>query len=141
MATWTVSTTEKKSCEEREIWTNGEATIVRINGFRWGTFTVETTDDNPPEGITEANKEGIDMYSHSGDNIYSISLDSMADGWLGDYEFDGFDQQQEQAIREAIDEADSDGIDYAEYLEQTGWQQEDTEAWLSGLLEITRDTD
>ena len=141
MATWTVSTTEKKSCLEREIWTQDSKTIVRINGFRWGTFTVETTDDNPPDGITELNQEGIDMYSHCGDNIDSISLDSMADGWLGDYEFDGFDQQQEQAIREAIDEADSDGIDYAEYLEQTGWQQEDSEAWLSGPLEITRDTD
>lgn len=139
MATWTVSTTEKKSCLEREIWTQDGKTIVRVNGFRWGTFTVETTDDDPPDGITELNQEGIDMYSHCGDNINSIFLDSMADGWLGDYEFDGFDQQQEQAIREALDEADSDGIDYAEYLEQTGWQQEDSEAWLSGLLEITRE--
>jgi len=141
MATWTVSTIEKKSCLEREIWTQDGKTIVRVNGFRWGTFTVETTDDNPPDGITELNQEGIDIYSHCGDNIDSISLDSMTDGWLGDYEFDGFDQQQEQAIRQAIDEADSDGIDYAEYLEQTGWRQEDTETWLSGPLEITRDTD
>ena len=141
MATWTVSTTEKKSCLEREIWTQDGKTIVRVNGFRWGTFTVETTDDDPPDGITELNQEGIDMYSHCGDNIDSISLDSMADGWLGDSEFDGFDQQQEQAIRLALDEADSDGIDYAEYLGLTGWQQEDSEAWLSGPLEITRDTD
>ena len=93
MATWTVSTTEKKSCEEREIWTQDGKTIVRINGFRWGTFTVETTDDNPPDGITEANQEGIDMYSHCGDNIDSISLDSMDDGWLGDYEFERFLQR------------------------------------------------
>lgn len=137
MTTWTVSTTEKKSCEEREIWTQDGKTIVRINGFRWGTFTVETTDDNPPDGITEANQEGIDMYSHCGDNIDSINLDSMADGWLGDYEFDGFDQQQEQAIREAIDEAD----DYYEYLEETGWMLDETEAWLLGPLEIVRGAD
>ena len=137
MATWTVSTTEKKSCEEREIWTQDGKTIVRINGFRWGTFTVETTDDNPPDGITEANEDGIDMYSHCGDNIDSINLDSMADGWLGDYEFDGFDQQQEQAIREAIDEAD----DYYEYLAETGWMLDDTEAWLYGALEIVRSAD
>lgn len=137
MATWTVSTTEKKSCEEREIWTQDGKTIVRINGFRWGTFTVETTDDNPPDGITEANEDGIDMYSHCGDNIDSINLDSMADGWLGDYEFDGFDQQQEQAIREAIDEAD----DYYEYLEETGWMLDETEAWLLGPLEIVRGAD
>ena len=137
MTTWTVSTTEKKSCEEREIWTQDGKTIVRINGFRWGTFTVETTDDNPPDGITEANEDGIDMYSHCGDNIDSINLDSMADGWLGDYEFDGFDQQQEQAIREAIDEAD----DYYEYLEETGWMLDETEAWLLGPLEIVRGAD
>ena len=137
MTTWTVSTTEKKSCKEREIWTQDGKTIVRINGFRWGTFTVETTDDNPPDGITEDNEDGIDMYSHCGDNIDSINLDSMADGWLGDYEFDGFDQQQEQAIREAIDEAD----DYYEYLEETGWMLDETEAWLLGPLEIVRGSD
>ena len=138
MTTWTVSTTEKKSCEEREIWTQDGKTIVRINGFRWGTFTVETTDDNPPDGITEANEDGIDMYSHCGDNIDSINLDSMADGWLADYEFDGFDQQQEQAIREAIDE---EADDYYEYLDETGWMLDETEAWLLGPLEIVRSAD
>lgn len=139
MSTWTVSTTEKKSCEEREIWTNGESTIVRVNGFRWGTFTVETTDDNPPEGITEANKEGIDMYSHSGDNIDSISLGSMDDGWSGGYEFCGMDEESKQAISDAIDEADGDGIDYSEYLEENGWMLDETEAWLYGPLEITKE--
>ena len=132
MATWTVSTTEKKSCEERENWTKGEATIVRVNGFRWGTFTVETTDDNPPDGITEANEEGIDMYGHSGDNIDSINLDSMDDGWYGDYEFNGVDEEAEQEILDEIDEAD----DYYEYLEQNGWVLDETEAWLYGPLEI-----
>jgi len=135
MANWTVSTTEKKSCEEREIWTKDSKTIVRSNGFRWGTFTVETTDDNPPEGITEANEEGIDMYSHSGDNIASISLDSMEDGWWGDYEFDGFNEVEEQAILDAIDEAD----DYYEYLEEDGWLLDETEAWLFGSLDITKE--
>tara|TARA_R110000868_G_scaffold251083_2_gene507811 strand:- start:553 stop:972 length:420 start_codon:yes stop_codon:yes gene_type:complete len=135
MATWTVSTTEKKSCEEREIWTKDGKTIVRTNGFRWGTFIVETTDDNPPEGITEANKEGIDMYSHSGDNIDSINLDSMDDGWSGDYEFCGMDEESKQAISDEIDEAD----DYYEYLEENGWMLDETEAWLFGPLEITKE--
>jgi len=135
MATWTVSTTEKKSCEEREIWTKDGKTIVRINGFRWGTFIVETTDDNPPEGITEANEEGIDMYSHSGDNIDSINLDSMDDGWLGDYEFCGMDEESKQAISDAIAEAD----DYYEYLEEDGWLLDETEAWLYGPLDITKE--
>lgn len=135
MATWTVSTTEKKSCEEREIWTKDGKTIVRTNGFRWGTFIVETTDDNPPEGITGANEEGIDMYSHSGDNIDSINLDSMDDGWSGDYEFCGMDEESKQAISDEIDEAD----DYYEYLEENGWMLDETEAWLFGPLEITKE--
>ena len=135
MATWTVSTTEKKSCEEREIWTKDGKTIVRTNGFRWGTFIVETTDDNPPEGITGGNEEGIDMYSHSGDNIDSINLDSMDDGWSGDYEFCGMDEESKQAISDAIDEAD----DYYEYLDENGWLLDETEAWLFGPLEITKE--
>ncbi len=141
MTSWTVCTTEKKCCEEREIWTRGDATIIHINGFRWGTFGVETTDDNPPDGITERNAGGIDMYSHCGDNIDSINLLSMDDGCSDDYEFIGVDESAEQQILDGIQEADSNGVDYAEYLTENGWWQEDTEAWLLGQLEITRDTD
>jgi len=140
MAQWTVSTTEKKSCEEREIWTKGDATIVRVNGFRWGTFSVETNDDNPPDGITAENEDSIDMYSHCGDNIDTIDLISMDDGWYGDYEFNGVDEEAEQEILDGIDDADADGIDYSEYLEENGWSNNDTEGWLHGSLEIIKDT-
>jgi hypothetical protein len=135
MAHWTVSTIEKKSCEEREIWKKGNKTIVRINGFRWGTFSVETNDDNPPDGITAENEDSIDMYSHCGDNIDTIDLISMDDGWYSDFEFDGFEGDEEQEILDAIDEAD----DYYEYLEENGWSNDDTEGWLHGSLEITKD--
>ena len=135
MAHWTVSTIEKKSCEEREIWKKGNKIIVRINGFRWGTFSVETNDDNPPDGITAENEDSIDMYSHCGDNIDTIDLISMDDGWYGDFEFIGFEGDEEQEILDAIDEAD----DYYEYLEENGWSNDDTEGWLHGSLEITKD--
>lgn len=139
MAQWTVSTTEKKSCEEREIWTKGDATIGRVNGFRWGTFTVKTTDDNPPDGISEKNNEGVNMYDHGGTNIDSIELISMDDGWYDDYEFNGVDEETEQEILNGIDDADADGIDYSEYLEENGWSKNDTQGWLYGPLEITKD--
>jgi hypothetical protein len=135
MTWWKVSTKEKKSCEEREIWIKDDKTITRINGFRWGTFNVETLDDNPPDGITEENEDGVDMYGHSGDNIEQIELDSMDDGWLGDYEFDGFADDEETMIIEALDEAD----DYYEYLEENGWINTDSEGWLYGPLEITKE--
>jgi hypothetical protein len=47
MAIWTVSTYYKKSCEEREIWTHSDhGTMIRTNGFRRASYTVETNDDN-----------------------------------------------------------------------------------------------
>ena len=134
MAWWKVSTTEKKSCEEREIWTKDGKTITRINGFRWGTFSVETSDDEEPEGITAENEDVIDMYKHIGDNIASIELDSMHDRWYGDYEFDGFTDEEEQEILEAMED------DYYDYLESNGWYNDETQAWLSGPLEITKES-
>jgi hypothetical protein len=133
MTWWKVSTTEKKSCEEREIWTKDDKTIIRINGFRWGTFMVETSDDNPPEGITEENPDGIDMYGHMADNIEQIELDSMDDGWYGDYEFEGIDEEEQEELQAAMED------DYYEYLESNGWYNSETEAWLHGPLEITKE--
>lgn len=133
MAWWTVRTLDKKSCEEREIWTKDDKTIVRISGFRWGTFNVETTDDNPPEGITAENEDGIDMYNHVGENIEQVELDSMDDGWYGDFEFEGIDEDEQQELIEAMED------DYYGFLETNGWYNEETQAWLYGPLEIVKD--
>jgi hypothetical protein len=134
MAWWKVATTEKKSCEEREIWSKDDKTITRINGFRWGTFSVETTDDNPPDGITEENEDGVDMYNPTGDNIEQIELESMDDGWYGEYEFTGFTEEEQSKIEEELEETD----DYYEYLEENEWFHDETEAWLYGPLEIEK---
>ena len=133
MAWWKVSTTEKKSCEEREIWTRGDQQITVVNGFRWGTFNVETTDDNPPEDLDPENPDGVDMYSFSADNVENVDLDSMDDGWYGDIEYsDNITEEEREAIQEGIDEEGS-----YEYLESNGWSNDENEAWLYGPLEIT----
>ena len=133
MAFWKVSTLQKKSCEEREIWSKGNKSIIRINGFRWGTFTLETTDDNPPDGITEENKEGINISDYTGSNFKSIALDSMDDGWLGDCELsDNIDEDEQAELLEGMED------DYYEYLETNGWVNDETEVWLFGPLEITK---
>ncbi len=134
MAIWRIATTEKKNCEEREIWSKDGQTIIRINGFRWGTFKVETSDDNPPEGITPDNPDGIDMYSYSGDNAENgAELDSMDDGWLGDWEFpDDMDEDEQQRIMDGWDE------DSYDFMDEEGWYNDETEAWLFGPLEIVR---
>ena len=58
MAIWTVSTTEKKSAYDNEIWTRGDQQVTIINGFRWASFSVETTDDNPPQDLDAENPDG-----------------------------------------------------------------------------------
>ena len=136
MAWWTVSTLDKKSCEEREIWKKDEQTIIRVNGFRWGTFSVETTDDNPPDGITAGNPgEGVNMYDLNGDNINQVDLISMDDGWYGDFEFEGVDDEQQQELIDAMED------DYYEYLESNGWYNDETEAWVYGPLSIEKDAE
>jgi len=134
MATWKISTTERKSCEEREIWTKDDLTIVRINGYRWGTFIVETSDDNPPEDIDPENPEGINMYDYFSDNAENgAELDSMDDGWLGDWEFpDDMDKDEQQRIMDGWDE------ESYEFMENEGWYNSETEAWLFGPLSIEK---
>ena len=66
MADWKVSTKEKKSVEEHELWQKGDLVIRRISGFRWGTWTVTTTDDNPPE-FDQSEGPGADAV-----NMYEI---------------------------------------------------------------------
>lgn len=134
MAIWKIATTEKKSCEEREIWTKDDLTIVRINGYRWGTFTVETSDDNPPEDIDPENPEGINMYDYFSDNAENgAELDSMDDGWLGDWEFpDDMDEDERQRIIDGWDE------ESYEFMENDGWYNSETEAWLFGPLSIEK---
>lgn len=137
MTTWTVTTTQKKSCEEHEIWYNSEKkwTIKRINGFRWATFTVETTDDNPPEDLDPENPEGIEMYSYFSDNAENgAELVSMDDGWYGDWEWDpNMSDEDIAAVEEGWEE------DSYSYMESNNWYNDETEAWLYGPLEITKE--
>jgi len=136
MTWWTITTTEKKSCEEREIWTKGDQEIVIVNGFRWGEFSVETSDGNIPDGITRENPDGVDMNALYGDNIETSELISMDDGWLSDIEFsDNITEEQRVEIQEGMDE---EGDHYG-YLESNGWTNDDTEAWFYGPLEITKE--
>lgn len=134
MTTWKISNKEKKSCEEREFWSKDDQTIVRVTGFRWGTFTVETSDDEPPEGITEENPDGIDMYSYSGDNAdEGAELDMMDDGWYADWEFpNDMDEEEQQRLIDGFDE------DSYDFLEGEGWYNNETEAWLFGPLDIEK---
>ena len=140
MAVWTVKTYHKKNVQEVETYhkREGDGTVVVTNGFRWGSWTVETSDDNPPEfEFTEVpngdgKKDSINMLDCEYNNIESVELISMDDGgcWY-DVEIEGLDEDEEEEVREFIEE------NSAYELEDGGeWYQDDTEWWIWGPIEI-----
>lgn len=134
MALWKLSNLQKKSCEERSTWVKGNQVVTRIDGWRWGTFTVETSDDNPPDGITEDNEEGINIHDHEGKNIVSIALDNLEDGVYGDFDYPiAITEEQQTEIEEGCEEEGS----YS-YFEDADWTLDETELWFTGPLEINR---
>ena len=48
MAIWKLEPTLKKSLIERSYYHKDGMTLMVETGWRWGEFTVETEDDNPP---------------------------------------------------------------------------------------------
>lgn len=139
MATWTVQTYYKKSCEEHEHFRKDGQVITRRTGWRFGSWTVETTDNNPPEfefttvpGGNDA-QDSVDMYNLGGDNIDSSELIETWDGCWEEIDFpDDMDEEEQERLQELIDE---EGF-YEIIEEQEGWMQDDTEMWVWGPIEI-----
>jgi len=146
MATWTVKTYYKKNVQEVEHWVqrDGKGRITVTNGFRWGEWTVETTDDNPPEfEFTEVpggngKKDSINMLDCSVNNIGDVELVSMDDGgcWY-DVEIEGLDEEDEEALQEFIDE---NSIYDLEDRDDDAWYQDETEWWIWGPIEILNES-
>lgn len=137
MAIWTVKTLDKKSVEEHEIWIKDGQTIRRVTGFRWGSWTVETSDDQPPEFDFaevpggDGKADSIDMNNCCENNIENVELDSMDDGWYGDVEYpDDMSEEEQERLDELWEEDSYDG------WESDGWYLDETEAWAWGPLEI-----
>lgn len=141
MATWTIRTHYKKSCEQIEYFynRNSDAKIIVRDGFRRAEFTIFTTDNEFPAVEFEevpggdGKKDSLDLFSLVGDNIDSTELVEMFDGgcW-GDVEIEGIDDEDEvERLEELINEEGS----YA--LEDDGdWYLDETECWVWGPLEI-----
>jgi hypothetical protein len=140
MAIWTIRTHYKKSCEQREFFyqREGDGKIISTDGFRRCEYTIETTDDEFPDIQFEempngdGKKDSINLNSLMGDNIDNVELVEMFDGgcW-GDIEFEGLAEDEEEKLREFIDE---EGL-YS--LEDEGnWYLSDTEVWVWGPLEV-----
>ena len=146
MTTWTVKTYYKKNVQEIESYyqREGSGRVTVTNGFRWGAWTVETSDDNPPEfeyvEVPGGNgkKDSINMLDCSVNNIEDVELVDMNDGgcWY-DVDIEGLDEDKEEEIREFLEE----NSPYELEEREDGWMQGDTEWWIWGPIEILDEAD
>jgi hypothetical protein len=141
MATWNVKTYYKKNVQEVEHWVRreGKGRLTVINGFRWGEWEVETTDDNPPEfEFTtvpggDGKRDSINMLDCEVNNIESVELVSMDDGgcWY-ETKFEGLTLEEEEELEEFIDENSV----YELEDRDDAWYNDETEWWVWGPIEI-----
>jgi hypothetical protein len=116
MALWKVEPTWKKSLAERSHYTKDGKEIIIETGWRWGEFTIETEDDEPP--VLE---EGVDLF----DCGYEVEMQYCDDGCWEEREFFGFTDEEEEAMNEWLDE--NSWLD----LEEEGWTPSENEMIMS----------
>jgi hypothetical protein len=143
MATWTVSPYYKKSIEEIEYFVKDGMKIVHRTGWRGGSWTVITSDDNPPEfefdyvpGGSD-DKDSIDMNNCYGGNIEEVEMNETWDGCYDDTEWpDDIDEDEQATIEEMMEEEG-----YYTAFEENGWTHDDTEMWIWGPILIEGEND
>ena len=124
MATWSVKPEWKKSIIERNHLTKDGNTVVVETGWRWGEFTVETEDDNPPDIAA-----GVNIY----DCGYESELVETNDGCWEEVDTDDCDDETTTWLEEFFDEGNS-WLD----LEEHGWSQDECEMIIDCDLIIER---
>jgi hypothetical protein len=133
MATWKLSNYYKKSAYERQFWRKDDKVIVREEGYRWGTFYVES-DERPLTDEELINEDGYELDYIDDDTCWE--MDELMDGCWADTEA-GRDCTEEdlEEFNEAWDENSYEGV------EELGWSNDDTEYWFHGpLLLVNEDT-
>jgi hypothetical protein len=124
MANWSVKPAFKKSIIERNYLYKGDDIVCAETGWRWGEFTVETEDDNPPDI-----ESGVDIY----DCGYVTELVETNDGCWDDYDYDDCSDETREWLEEFFEEGNS-WID----LEEHGWTQDRCEMIIDCDLIIER---
>ena len=124
MATWVLTTAEKKNVEEIEFWYKDGKIIKRTTGFRWGTVYCES--DERPD-IDLENPDGLEVFATD----YDFELDNLDDGHYCDVEYpDDMSQEEQERMDELWDE------DSYSAWEEEGWSNDDTETWFHGPLNL-----
>ena len=125
MATWKLSNYHKKNAVERQFWTRDGKTVIREEGYRWGTFYCDS-EDRPDVDLK--NPDGYELMGTD----YDWELDSLDDGCWGDITFDDdMSAEEREEFETAWDEDTYEGV------EALGWVLDDTEYHLFGPLELT----
>jgi hypothetical protein len=123
----------KKSIEEVMYWQKDGKTIVFRQGWRGGSVTLVTADDNEPSIDLEGNDE-LNVYDLYDDHIVEVELDSFWDGCWGEWEWNdqGLTDEEIEEIEAAWDDEGYEGV------EELGWNQDDTETYFYGPLSLER---
>jgi hypothetical protein len=112
MALWKIEPTWKKSLIERMYFVKDGNKVMIETGWRWGEFTCETEDDNPPE--IEA---GADLW----DCGYDVEMIEMNDGCWEEHDTDECDDETREWLEEFLEE--NSWMD----LEEHGWTNTESE--------------
>jgi len=124
MAIWKITNLHKKSAVERQFWTKDGVTIIKEEGFRWGTWTCES-DDMPDIDLT--NPDGWEQYSQEEE----WEMEEMMDGCWQEWTWpDDMDEDEQERIEALWDE------DYFDGLEGDGWTLDESEYWIFGPLKL-----
>ena len=114
MAEWIIHPSWKKSLIERQYYHKDDNTVMSETGWRWGSFRVETEDENVPN-------------ISAGDNLWDCGYDvELIETWDGCWEENDVDDCDEE-VREWLEEFFDEGNSIYELEEQEGWTQGDSE--------------
>ena len=114
MAEWIIHPSWKKSLIERNYLRKGDNIFMSETGWRWGSFSVETEDENVPNISA-----GDDLW----DCGYDVELIETWDGCWDSQDIDDCDEETQQWLEEFFEEGNS----IYELEEQEGWVQGDSE--------------
>ena len=129
MATWELSTLHKKSAVEKQYWYKDGKVIVREEGYRWGTFTVES-DERPLTDEELKNEDGYELACLDNDQCWELS--DLNDGSWAEIEA-GNDKTSDEDIQEFEDAWEEDSFCG---VEEAGWSNDDTEYHFFGPLKL-----
>jgi hypothetical protein len=127
MAIWKLTNLHKKNAVERQFWTKDGVTVIKEEGFRWGTWSCES-DERP--NVDLDNPDGWEQFSQ--DDEWEMEI--MDDGCWQEWTFpDDMDEEEQERIQELWNEDSFEG------LEGDGWSNDETEYWIYGPLRLTNE--